>query len=333
MTKHTIDPYLRAEADTPLALASMHARPKITHIFAQEDIDAVNAAIATNRPLLLRGEPGIGKSQLARAVAQCTGRAFVSRVVDARTEPGDLAFRYDAVRRLAMAQLQSSEKYADLNALEEEKFIAPGPLWWAFDWGRALTQAKVTKTAVPWSPTEFEPKKHGVVVLIDEIDKADSSVPNGLLEALGAGRFSVTGYPEDIERTGPAPLIVITTNEERTLPGAFLRRCWVREIKPGDDFVAWLMARGRAHYPKTAQVSDVVLKRAAEQLAQDREALKARHLAPPGQAEYLDLLGALIKLAAQERKKGQRTKAVQLELLDRIGQFVFKKHPSPRGSA
>jgi len=116
-------------------LKAMGTRKAVPHIFEQEDIDVVNSAIATRRPLLLRGEPGMGKSQLARAVAQMTNRAFISIVVDARTEPHDLRYRFDAVRRLGEAQLQGMRKddEVDEDAWNEANFVTPGPLWWAFD--------------------------------------------------------------------------------------------------------------------------------------------------------------------------------------------------------
>lgn len=344
MTNRNSPNLLRESPGELIPLPEMGARPGVAHIFTQEDIDAVNAAIVTRRPLLLRGEPGVGKSQLARAVAQCTNRAFVSRVVDARTEPGDLSYRYDAVRRLGVAQLQGRGDGANPEALKEENFIEPGPLWWAFDWKGAEDQSEKLRKSenstecetpdprTPWAPDGFDAQNHGVVVLIDEIDKADASVPNGLLEALGSRRFSVTGCPKAVVQSGPAPLVVITSNEERTLPGAFLRRCWVREIRPEGDFEAWLRARGRAHFT-TRQIHEEVLVEAARQLAADRANLEGGHLVKPGQAEFLDLLRALVELGKTERLKGQSLKSAQLALLDRIKDFVFKKHPgaqSPR---
>ncbi len=338
MTKNTTPNLLKVSPGEPIPLSAMGTRPEVAHIFTQEDIDAVNAAIVTRRPLLLRGEPGVGKSQLARAVAQCTNRAFVSRVVDARTEPGDLAYRYDAVRRLGVAQLQGRLEAADPDALKEERFIEPGPLWWAFDWKGAADQLNVLRDSenstecdaedprTPWAPGGFDPESQGVVVLIDEIDKADATVPNGLLEALGSRRFSVAGCPKAVVQSGPAPLVVITSNEERTLPGAFLRRCWVREIQPDEDFEAWLRSRGRAHFT-SREIPKDVLAEAARQLAADRASLEGGHLAKPGQAEFIDLLGALVELGKTERTKGQSLKDAQLALLERIKDFVFKKHP------
>ena len=344
MTKRNDPQFLKAQPGKKVQLKAMGARKGVPHIFEQGDIDVVNSAIATRRPLLLRGEPGMGKSQLARAVAQQTGRAFVSVVVDARTEPYDLRYRFDAVRRLGVAQLQSIRGAAtDEDVLAEENFVSPGPLWWAFDPVTAADQAVDKRVMHPWQPDEFNPKRHGTVVLIDEIDKADASVPNGLLEALGDRQFPVLGRKDPIVQIGPPPLIVITTNEERTLPPAFLRRCWVYQMRPREPINRWLKERGRAHFPNRRVVSEAVLDEAVRQLVQDRTDLGARQLSLPGQAELIDLLGALRDYGPEELQHprdeydndGQYyedLKEAQLALLKRINSYVFQKHPKGRAN-
>src|SRR5208337_5088308 len=100
--------------------------------------------------------------------------------------------------------------------------------------------------------------ENGCVVLIDEIDKADTDVPKGLLEALGSGEFTPLGSSKPIKVAGEPPLVIITTNEERVLPNAFLRRCLVLELKlPGDDsrLIAHLIKRAGVHFPKRAKGS------------------------------------------------------------------------------
>ncbi len=345
MTAQDDDPgFLTAKAGQVRMLKAMGPRKPVPHIFEEEDIDVVNAAIATRRPLLLRGEPGMGKSQLARAVAQHTGRAFISIVVDARTEPHDLRYRFDAVRRLGEAQLQGMQgQDVDKDALREDRFVTPGPLWWAFDPTTAAKQAESKVVAKPWTPKGFDPKIDGTVVLIDEIDKADASVPNGLLEALGDRRFSVLGREEAIVQKGPPPVVIITTNEERTLPPAFLRRCWVYHMQPAGPFKAWLQRRGRAHFKNRGLMSDDVLERAVDQLIADRTKLEGQQVSLPGQAELIDLLGALQECAPRRLSKNpdeyddeiayfEDLKTVQVELLDRISRYVFQKHPKGAGN-
>ncbi len=306
----------------PLDLHKIGSLPATVHVFEQRDVDAVNAALASARPLLVRGEPGSGKSQLARAAAQGLGRAFVATVVDARTEARDLQWSFDAVRRLADAQVIGATGLGPgetvQSRLAEPRYVIPGPLWWAFDRTGAEKQAAQGGGQPPEIP-EGCFSANGTVLLLDEIDKADSSVPNGLLECLGHGRFpGPGGLPVEVQGIGP--LVVVTTNEERTLPDAFLRRCLVLQLRVPSDrqaLIEWLMARGRAHFAQF--LADSVLAKAASQLADDRSEIVQRGLAPPGGAEYLDLLAAVSRL-------GQDT-ASQEQLLDRIGEFALRKHP------
>lgn len=157
------------------------------------------------------------------------------------------------------------------------------------------------------------------MVLIDEIDKAEMDVPNGLLEALGEGKFTPMGWNHPIRMSKPPPLVIITTNEERALPNAFVRRCLVLHLKlveDGTDLEAHLVQRGRAHFPRMA---DEVLKAAAKQLRQDREeAATAHHTPLPGQAEYLDLLRAL-------HNRAEGNVETQLGLLKQIAEYVVRK--------
>jgi len=162
------------------------------------------------------------------------------------------------------------------------------------------------------------------VVLIDEIDKADSDVPNGLLEVLGSGTFQPRGYDKSVCVCGNCwPLVVITTNEERALPDAFLRRCMVLHLAlpklpdEREQFIKTRMNRGHAHFGK--KTNDAVLKEAAELLAKDRETMQKRRLSPPGEAEYLDLVRAV---TAQESEPTR-----QSALLKRIAQYALSKHP------
>ncbi len=318
--------HLKLVAGAKIPLPARGGMPESCHIIDEDSVLAVNAALATGRPLLVRGEPGTGKSQLARAAAEALGRALVTNAVDSRTETRDLLWSVDAVARLAEAQMMGALREVNERALRDrlaiQAFVHPGPLWWAFDWESAQKQAESLQLSVPTPPDDWKPA-HGVVVLIDEIDKADPSVPNGLLDAFGHGRFEVPGRPPVVMNPECRPLVLITTNEERALPDAFLRRCLVLPLSLPKDragLVAALIERGRAHFPE-AKCSDEVLRQAADLLASDREKFYSTDLCPPGLAEYIDLLRAVCE--QEQNKKKQR------ELMVRIAKFALKKHPDP----
>lgn len=271
--------------------------PRRVHLFARKEIEAIEAALKAQRPLLLRGEPGVGKSQLAEAFADKMGWRLFRRTLDANTDPDDLKWYEDSVDRLSKAQYAAvSDAFPDKDALEQalrrENFIRPGPLWEAFE----STEASV--------------------VLIDEIDKADISVPNALLDALGSGRFKPPGDKAEVKAVR-WPLVLLTTNEERPLPPAFLRRCFVLNMDPPEDVRTWLVERGRAVHgsadPKwLGKVADAVL--------EDRKKADELRLEPlPGLAEYLDLLRILI---GDEAPDGNALK----QKLETLRNFVLVKH-------
>lgn len=311
----------------------------IAHVMDDEQHWAIQAALAANRPLLVRGEPGIGKTQLAYAAAKMLKRPIITFTVDSNTESQDLMWTFDAVQRLAEAQVAAS-LYRDREELRKEidvrRFVRPGPIWWAIDWESAAERLQST-TQLPKIPKNWTPSQ-GVVVLIDEIDKADSDVPNGLLEAFGTRQFMPHGWtaPITMKTEVESPLIVVTTNEERVLPDAFLRRCFVLHLRMpdcvqpnGEDlesadrekFVAFLIDRGNAHFKELIPTEQ--LRIAAELLLNDRKAAILSNQSPkPGQAEYLDFLRAMVKLASS--RKGKR-EDVYAEISQQISRFVFKK--------
>jgi MoxR-like ATPase len=249
--------------------------------YDEEIILAVNAALAANRPLLIAGPPGTGKSALAANIAQQQGWDYEAKVITGRTEGRDLLWRFDAVRRLRDAQVAGSSRRLlepgaepTRDVLEdEERYIEPGVLWKAF--------AK-----------SHEGKR--VVVLIDEIDKADPDVPNSLLEVLGNGRFTVdeTGTAVSVNPAAP-PFIVITTNDERELSRPFRRRCVTLTLPPPTadrlEEIArrWSLADG----------TDGELARAlAKEIEQLGTADGSQRQATPNVAEYLDALRACLTL-------------------------------------
>ena len=314
--------FLDIKPNDTVTLASPGQLPEQVHVFDQDSIEAVNAALAARRPLLIRGEPGVGKSQLARAVAKKLQRVFIQYVVDVHCESRDLLWHFDAVKRLADAQLGNAlgNTPAEIQIkLDIKNYLDPGPLWWAFDWQRAAEQAERLDQS---PPMQYKGSKasNGSVLLIDEIDKAEMDVPNGLLEALGDGRFTPMGWKEPICASETFPLVIITTNEERALPNAFLRRCLVLNLdlfNEKNDVFAILVQRGQAHFPELDE--EQVIKKAANLLIEDRATAKAKQQQPlPGQAEYLDLLRAVDTLSRLGKGEPQ-------QLIDQVSRFIMNK--------
>jgi MoxR-like ATPase len=307
--------------DSDFALPQTGAWPATRHQLDEPPARAIIAAVAAGRPLLVRGEPGVGKSQLARAAAKLLQRPFLATVVQPDSEYQDLLWATDHTQRLADAQLaghaQDAVKAAERVA-DPGNYIGPGALWWAYHWEDAEQQA--TRCRHNFKPpadiAASEVRKVGCVLLIDEIDKADIALANGLLEVLGNGQFSVpplglTVPPAD-EPPQPAPLVVLTSNDARQLPPALLRRCVVLPLTLPEDLQAHLIARGLTHYP--AMNADV-LAEAATQIIADR-----RHCgdgAITGLAEYLDLLRTLDRLARDDPQG-------QLAWLDKLGGYFRK---------
>ena len=327
--------------------------PEQRHEFEPDSVLAIRAALAAGRPLLVMGEPGVGKTQLAAAAANRLKRPLVAKVVESHTESRDLLWEFDAVQRLAEAQVAGSlgllaldsenpltqaGQAADIHRavskelrdlLEVGRFVRPGPLWWGFDWTDAKSQAEKSGATEPVVEEGADPC-NGCVVLIDEIDKTDSDVPNGLLEALGNSEFKPLGRKAAVKVGDKFPLVVITTNEERVLPGAFLRRCLVLRLElpvSEDKLIDVLVRRAQVHFPDHADSdgSFDLFQEAAKLLVRDRKAAADLRVKPlPGQAEYLDLIRAVTKL-----EKGSLAR--QKKLLQDVAAFTLRKHRDSPG--
>lgn len=280
------------------------------YVFTTELGLAVNAAFVTKRPLLLRGAPGSGKSSFARAIAESQGWALLVRVINSDSKLDDLLWRYDYVRRLQHATDPARK------TLQDNGYVEPQALWWALapESGRrrGLSQKDFESGQIDFAPARAPvPPGADTVLLLDEIDKADPTLPNDLLVALGEGKFTIreTGNEIIAERS---PLIIITTNDERELSRAFIRRCIVAELPQlqGEPLYEWFLKVGRAHFPtKGDLIKDVA------------RFLVDKSPEPPSVAELVDLLRACdaLEIDTKHQHFGLMRSLVATKLAQSIG--------------
>ena len=187
------------------------------YIATDELILAVNSSITIERPLLIKGEPGTGKTQLAEELAKHLDTEIISWHVKSSSKAQHGLYEYDTVSRLRDSQF-GEEKVKDIS-----NYIKKGPLWRAFE------------------------AKKKVVLLIDEIDKADLEFPNDLLLELDKMEFYVYELQKKIQSQN-RPIVIITSNNEKELPDAFLRRCFFHYIKfPDENTLKKII---EVHFPK-----------------------------------------------------------------------------------
>ena len=235
---------------------------------ASEDLTiAVNAAVTLQRPLLVKGEPGTGKTELARQVAAALELPLIEWHVKSTTKAMQGLYEYDAVSRLRDSQLGEARVH------DVRNYIRKGKLWQAFE------------------------AEGRVVLLIDEIDKADIEFPNDLLQELDRMEFHVYETGEMVVAKH-RPVVIITSNNEKELPDAFLRRCFFHYIRfPDADTLAAIV---RVHFP---DIKDQLLSAALTQFYELREVpgLKKK----PSTSEVLDWLRLLLAedLAPEDLRK------------------------------
>lgn len=242
---------------------------------ASEDLRlAVNAAVTLQRPLLVKGEPGTGKTMLAEEIAAALGMPLVQWHIKSTTRAQQGLYEYDAVSRLRDSQL-GDDRVHDIH-----NYIKPGKLWEAFT------------------------SEQRSVLLIDEIDKADIEFPNDLLVELDRMEFHVYETGETI-KAAQRPVVIITSNNEKELPDAFLRRCFFHYIQFPDADT--LKAIVEVHFPN---IEAELMRDALEVFFEVRDVpgLKKR----PSTSELIDWLKLLAsdRLSAQALKGGDIREAL-----------------------
>ena len=253
-----------------------------TYIAADDLAIAVNAAVTLERPLLVKGEPGTGKTELARQVATSLGMEIIEWNIKSTTRAQQGLYEYDAVSRLRDSQL------GDERVHEVAHYIRKGKLWQAFSSNKK------------------------VVLLIDEIDKADIEFPNDLLQELDRMNFHVYETGATIEARH-RPVVIITSNNEKELPDAFLRRCFFHYISfPEPDILRQIID---VHYPNLKpQILETALTQFFE--IRDTPGLKKK----PSTSEVLDWL----KLILAEDLKPEDLKREGINALPRLHGALLK---------
>ena len=227
-----------------------------TYVATPDLMLAVNAAITLQRPLLIKGEPGTGKTMLAEEVASALGVPLLQWHIKSTTKAQQGLYEYDAVSRLRDSQL-GDEKVKDIS-----NYIVKGVLWQAFE------------------------RETPCVILIDEVDKADIEFPNDLLRELDRMEFHVYETRQTVKAV-QRPIVIITSNNEKELPDAFLRRCFFHYIKfPDKETMGRIVD---VHFPRLKQD---LLKEALEVFFELRDVpgLKKK----PSTSELIDWLKLLV---------------------------------------
>lgn len=306
------------------------------YFYTDNIVLAINVALATQRPLLIEGPSGSGKSSLALNVARVLKRRYYDFVVTSRTKSQDILWKFDAVKRLRDAQIhsQSATIHNEHATLSEKNYIDPSVLWWAYN-------AKVAKTyglsdsergdicnypIGGFNQDEFEAS----VILIDEIDKADPDFANNLLVALGSREFRIseTGEVITYDKSIESPLVLITTNKERLLPPAFLRRCVLLRIGyRGKADLVRIAIQSEHHLDENDPEYEALRVKYGEiyeQLTEIKQALPHENFNGVSIAEFLDVVRAYNKLIVGFTDDEQR------QVLNMIIDIILKNRPQEK---
>lgn len=234
------------------------------YVASEELQEVVNVSLAIKRPLLLKGEPGTGKTLLAASIAEALGRPLIRWNIKSTTKAVDGLYVYDTLQRL------NDSRFGDGNVADIKRYIKLGKLGLAF--------------------TAPAP----VVLLIDEIDKADLEFPNDLLAEIDEMRFHIPETNEEIAAVN-RPMVVITSNSEKELPDPFLRRCVFHFIEFPDKTMMTRIVK--VHFPK---LESHLFEAALQKFYEIRALSNLKK--PPSTSELIDWIHALLAMGVDAKK-------------------------------
>ena len=295
---------------------------------------AVDVALATGRPLLVAGDPGSGKSRLADAVAAVQGWNLLSRTITSRTRLETLTAEVDQLRRLHDANVHR----AGDTLKPDGCYLNPGIFWWAFAPATARCrglpppEARAHQAELDYPGIDRgRGAPHDTVLLLDEIDKAEPDLPNDLLEPLDRRRFDL---PDGVRIDGrghigaaegaPTLLTIITTNGERELPPAFIRRCILLDLQPPEEpaaALARLVRIGSRHLPPADEAEHRRIEAIAQLILEFRVKAREARLRPPGTAEFLDAIRACHRLRIEVSDQDPVWCRLEQAVLDKGGEL------------
>ncbi|WP_287601972.1 MoxR family ATPase [Thiothrix sp.] len=283
---------------------------------------ALKVALVTNRPLLVSGLPGSGKTTLAKVIAESQGWSYLKHTLTSRSRLEDLTGEVDQLQRLHDAHTAISNENA---LMPDWAYLKPGLFWWGFDPISAQLKGREPeefeeqvengiKQTTP--PKTLQNNAAGIVILLDEIDKAEPDLPNDLLEPLDRRSFQLPDGTEIKATDDLHMLVVITTNGERDLPPAFLRRCIHLELQSPDSEALQQIAD--FHF-KTEECTykQALFAAVAEKFSDLVKVAKDTSRRPPGTSEYLDAVRACLELGITPEN----------EIWQQVEQATLKKQP------